>query len=153
MGAGANCVIGFGGGSALDLGKAVAALVANGGTPLDYLEVVGAGKKLTKPSLPYVAVPTTAGDVTSHAIDVGAVCVCLWRSLRLCETACLLSLSTIVVNQTVLWLPCPSRVRAMCGRTVLLVSCEHIVGCVGRVAQVRALRSQRTLCYHRMSMV
>jgi alcohol dehydrogenase class IV len=45
----------------LDLGKAVAALVANGGTPLDYLEVVGAGKKLVKPSLPYVAVPTTAG--------------------------------------------------------------------------------------------
>lgn len=56
-----NCVVGFGGGSALDLGKAVAALVANGGEPLDYLEVVGAGKKLTKPSLPYIAVPTTAG--------------------------------------------------------------------------------------------
>lgn len=73
MSAGADCVVGFGGGSALDLGKAVAALVANGGEPLDYLEVVGAGKKLTKPSLPYVAVPTTAGP--SH---FQACCVGLW---------------------------------------------------------------------------
>lgn len=64
-------VIGFGGGSVLDMGKAVAALIANGGEPLDYLEVIGAGKKLTKPSVPYVAIPTTAGtgaEVTKNAV-------------------------------------------------------------------------------------
>ena len=44
-----------------DLGKAIAALLTNGGEPLDYLEVIGAGNKLTKPSAPYVAIPTTAG--------------------------------------------------------------------------------------------
>lgn len=64
-------VVGMGGGSALDLAKAVAALVANGGDPLDYLEVVGRGRALSKPSLPCIAIPTTAGtgsEVTRNAV-------------------------------------------------------------------------------------
>jgi alcohol dehydrogenase class IV len=68
---GVDGVVAIGGGSALDLGKAVAALLANGGDPLDYLEVVGKGKKLLQPSLPFVAVPTTAGtgsEVTANAV-------------------------------------------------------------------------------------
>ena len=68
---GAAFVVGFGGGSALDLAKAVAALVANGGDPLDYLEVVGRGRALTQPSLPCILVPTTAGtgsEVTRNAV-------------------------------------------------------------------------------------
>jgi alcohol dehydrogenase class IV len=68
-----NCdlVIGFGGGSALDAGKAVAAMMANGGDLLDYLEIVGRGQALTKPSAPFVAIPTTAGtgsEVTRNAV-------------------------------------------------------------------------------------
>lgn len=69
--AGCDMVVGFGGGSALDAGKAIAALLANGGDPLDYLEVVGRGRPLTRPSVPYVAVPTTAGtgsEVTRNAV-------------------------------------------------------------------------------------
>src|ERR1051325_4453428 len=42
-------VIGLGGGSAIDLAKAVAALLTNGGHPLDYMEVVGAGQKNVRP--------------------------------------------------------------------------------------------------------
>jgi alcohol dehydrogenase class IV len=64
-------VIGIGGGSALDTGKAIAALLANGGDPLDYLEVIGKGKPLAKPSAPYIAIPTTAGtgaEVTRNAV-------------------------------------------------------------------------------------
>ena len=66
-----DLVIGLGGGSVLDTGKAIAALLANGGDPLDYVEVIGRGQALTKPSAPYIAIPTTAGtgaEVTRNAV-------------------------------------------------------------------------------------
>ena len=66
-----DLVIGFGGGSALDTGKAVAALLTNGGELLDYLEVIGRGQPLTQASAPYIAIPTTAGtgsEVTRNAV-------------------------------------------------------------------------------------
>lgn len=69
--AGAGAVIGMGGGSALDGGKAIAALAGNDGDALDYLEVVGAGRPLERPPLPFFAVPTTAGtgsEVTRNAV-------------------------------------------------------------------------------------
>lgn len=64
-------VIGIGGGSAIDAGKAIAALAANSGDLLDYLEVVGKGNPIEKPPLPFLAVPTTAGtgaEVTRNAV-------------------------------------------------------------------------------------
>ena len=67
----ADVVIAIGGGSVIDLGKAVAMLLGNGGDPLDYLEVVGSGRKITRPAVPCVAVPTTAGtgaEVTANAV-------------------------------------------------------------------------------------
>jgi len=69
--AGCDLVIGFGGGSAVDTGKAIAALLTNGGDPLDYLEVIGQGQPLAHPPVPYIAVPTTAGtgaEVTRNAV-------------------------------------------------------------------------------------
>jgi alcohol dehydrogenase class IV len=69
--AGCTLVIGFGGGSAVDAGKAIAAMLPNGGQLLDYLEVIGRGQALMKPSAPYVAIPTTAGtgaEVTRNAV-------------------------------------------------------------------------------------
>jgi len=70
-GHGADVIAAIGGGSVIDLGKAVAMLLANGGDPLDYLEVVGSGQKITRPAAPCVAVPTTAGtgaEVTANAV-------------------------------------------------------------------------------------
>lgn len=66
-----DLIIGFGGGSPLDTGKAIAALLANGDDPLDFLEVIGRGKPLIQPSAPYIAIPTTAGtgaEVTRNAV-------------------------------------------------------------------------------------
>ena len=59
------------GGSVIDTGKSVAALLTNDGEPLDYLEVIGRGRPLARPSAPYVAIPTTAGtgsEVTRNAV-------------------------------------------------------------------------------------
>jgi alcohol dehydrogenase class IV len=69
----ADCglVIGCGGGSAMDMAKALAALLANPGDPLDYAEVIGGGKALAAPSFPCVAIPTTAGtgaEATRNAV-------------------------------------------------------------------------------------
>lgn len=67
----ASSVVGIGGGSAIDAGKAIAALLTNGGKAKDYMEVIGKGMNIIKPPLPFIAVPTTAGtgsEVTKNAV-------------------------------------------------------------------------------------
>lgn len=66
-----DLVIGLGGGSAIDAAKAVAGLLANGGAALDYMEVIGKGRKITTPATPWIAIPTTAGtgaEATRNAV-------------------------------------------------------------------------------------
>ena len=69
--AGTDVIIGFGGGSALDAGKAIATLATNGCDPLRFLEVIGRGEPLVATPQPFIAVPTTAGtgsEVTRNAV-------------------------------------------------------------------------------------
>ncbi|SPE17522.1 Alcohol dehydrogenase [Candidatus Sulfotelmatomonas gaucii] len=69
--AGCDVVISIGGGSAIDAGKAIAAIATNGGDPLEFLEVVGRGRAISVAPLPFIAVPTTAGtgsEVTRNAV-------------------------------------------------------------------------------------
>ena len=66
-----DVVISIGGGSVIDAGKAVATVATNGGEPLDFLEVVGKGRAIEVPPLPFLAMPTTAGtgsEVTRNAV-------------------------------------------------------------------------------------
>ena len=66
-----DVVIAVGGGSVIDAGKAVSALLTNPGALDDYLEVVGRGEPLAARAAPMVAVPTTAGtgaEVTRNAV-------------------------------------------------------------------------------------
>jgi len=66
-----DLVVAMGGGSAIDAGKALATLLANPGDPMDYLEVIGGGRPLVHGSVPFIAIPTTAGtgsEVTRNAV-------------------------------------------------------------------------------------
>ena len=66
-----DLVISFGGGSAIDTGKAIAVMLANSGELMDYLEIIGKGQSLKIQSKPFIAIPTTAGtgsEVTKNAV-------------------------------------------------------------------------------------
>lgn len=68
---GCDVVVAIGGGSVIDAGKAVAALVTNPDPARDYLEVIGSGRPLSRDPLPLIAIPTTAGtgaEVTRNAV-------------------------------------------------------------------------------------
>lgn len=70
-----DAVLGFGGGSAIDVAKATAILATSGTDPLDHLEVIGSGRPIERPGLPCIAVPTTAGtgsEVTRNSVLSGS---------------------------------------------------------------------------------
>jgi alcohol dehydrogenase class IV len=64
-------VAALGGGAALDLGKALAALIPAPGGAMDHLEVVGRGLPLSAAPLPFIALPSTSGtgaEATKNAV-------------------------------------------------------------------------------------
>jgi alcohol dehydrogenase class IV len=64
-------VVGIGGGSSVDAAKAIGLLFSQSGDTLDYLEVIGRGQPVTRPGLPVIAIPTTAGtgsEVTRNSV-------------------------------------------------------------------------------------
>lgn len=66
-----DVVLAVGGGSVIDAAKAAGALATHDGEALDYIEAVGRGRTIDKPTLPLIAVPTTAGsgsEVTKNAV-------------------------------------------------------------------------------------
>lgn len=64
-----DCVVGVGGGSAMDVAKAISILLTNGGKAVDYLGI----DKIKKPGVPKIMVPTSAGtgaEVTFTAVFI-----------------------------------------------------------------------------------
>lgn len=121
---GADVVVAIGGGSVIDLAKAVAMLLANGGEPLDYLEVVGAGRPIERASAPCVAVPTTAGtgaEVTANAV-LASPAHGVKASLR-----SPLMLPRIAMVDPLLTLTCPPGVTASSGLDALTQCLEPFV--------------------------
>jgi alcohol dehydrogenase class IV len=121
---GADVVAAIGGGSVIDTGKAVAMLLGNGGDPLDYLEVVGAGQKITQSAAPLAAVPTTAGtgaEVTANAV-LAAPADHVKASLR-----SPLMIPQVAIVDPVLTLSCPRNVTAASGLDALTQCLEPYV--------------------------
>jgi alcohol dehydrogenase class IV len=121
---GATLVVAIGGGSVLDLGKAVAALLTNDGDPLDYLEVVGAGRPLTRPAAPCVAVPTTAG--TGSEVTANAVLASPEHGLKASLRSPLM-LPRVALVDPLLTVGCPPDVTASSGLDALTQCLEPFV--------------------------
>ena len=66
-----DVVVALGGGSVIDAGKAIAALLTNDAPIREYLEVIGNARPLANRPAPFIAIPTTAGtgaEVTRNAV-------------------------------------------------------------------------------------
>lgn len=121
---GADAVVAIGGGSVIDLAKAVAVLLTNGRDPLDYLEVVGRGQAITRRAAPCVAVPTTAGtgaEVTANAV-LSSPADRLKASLR-----SRLMIPSVALVDPLLTVDCPPRVTASAGLDALTQCLEPLV--------------------------
>jgi alcohol dehydrogenase class IV len=123
---GADVVAAIGGGSVIDTGKAVAMLLANGGDPLDYLEVAGAGREITRPAVPCVAVPTTAG--TGSEVTANAVLSSPEHGIK-ASLRSRLMLPRVALIDPRLAMSCPPQVTAASGLDALTQCLEPFVSC------------------------
>jgi len=121
---GADVVVAIGGGAVIDAGKAIAMLLGNGSDPLDYLEVIGVGKEIARPSVPLVAVPTTAG--TGAEVTANAVLASAGHGMKASLRSPLM-LPRIALVDPQLTVSCPSAVTAASGLDALTQCLEPLV--------------------------
>ena len=126
-----DAVVAIGGGSPMDLGKVVAALLGNGTDPLDHLEIVGRGVPPARPSVPFVAVPTTAG--TGSEATANAPLRSPEHGLKSSVRSPHL-LATVALVDPLLTLGCPPAVTASSGFDALTQCLEPFVSPQGNPA-------------------
>ncbi|HEY9880715.1 MAG TPA: iron-containing alcohol dehydrogenase [Leptolyngbyaceae cyanobacterium] len=112
-GKGVEAVVGIGGGSVIDMGKAVSAMLPHSNSVFDHLEGVGKGIPHSGVKLPYIVVPTTSGtggEVTKNAVISEVGPNGYKKSLRHDN----LIPDAVIVDGTLLT-SCPRSVTAACG--------------------------------------
>ncbi len=135
-----DCVLGIGGGSAIDLAKAAAALVTNtqGSSVLDFLEGVGRVLKIERPPLPLVVLPTTSGtgsEATKNAV-ISSYSPPFKKSLRSD-----LMIPRLVLIDPELSISVPPPVTAATGLDAITQLIESFISCRAKpIPQALALR-------------
>jgi alcohol dehydrogenase class IV len=144
-------IISIGGGSVIDAGKAIAALATNNGDLLDYIEVIGHGRPLGHPPLPFIAIPTTAG--TGAEVTRNAVLASPQHQVKASLRSPLM-LPKLAVIDPELTLGLPAALTASTGLDALTQLVEPFVSCRAnpltdgfcREGMTRAARSLRRAC-------
>ena len=146
-----DLVISMGGGSVIDAGKAVAALITNFGDLFDYLEVIGHAQPITIPPAPYIAIPTTSG--TGTEVTRNAVIISVEHKVKVSMRSPLMLPALVVVDPELTY-SMPQAVTASTGLDALTQLMEAFVTLranplidgICREGIVRAARSLKAAC-------
>ncbi len=120
-----NLVIALGGGSVLDTGKAISAMVTNEGSVADYQEIEGKGRKFQYKPIPFIAIPTTSG--TGSEATINAVITNTELGLKKSIRDPWL-IPEIALVDPELTLSLPPHITAICGGDALTQCIESYLG-------------------------
>lgn len=117
-------IVCFGGGSAIDLGKAANVVYTHGGTVWDYNVLEGGEDKISDKVLPCVAIPTTAG--TGSEVSCASLITDTVKGFKMC----LLSphiVPTVSILDPLVTVSMPSKLTAYTGIDALVHGIESYV--------------------------